>query len=187
MFNFITYVNIYNMSQITFENNSEELKFIQLELNQLISVYEKTYNIYINKIKNQKDTTIELQKLNEINETIKTLVNRVKGMMPNFKSIEDTNSSIFSQIKGAIETPWNKLNEEKKKVKNISQEVNILVNKNKDEKINNKSVNTKYLITSLFVIIIIFLTIRAFIYLETNNIDIIILVSIIFLIAYQFI
>ena len=175
------------MSPITFENNSEELKFIQLELNQLISVYEETYKIYINKIKNQKDTTIELQKLNEINETITALVNRVKGMMPNFKDIEDTNRSIFSQIKGAIQTPWNKLNEEKKKVKKISQEVNILVNKNKDEKINNKSVNTKYLITSLFVIIIIFLTIRAFIYLETNNIDIIILVSIIFLIAYQFI
>ena len=84
------------MSQITFENNSEELKFIQLELNQLISVYEETYKIYINKIKNQKDTTIELQKLNEINETITALVNRVKGMMPNFKDIEDTNRSIFS-------------------------------------------------------------------------------------------
>ena len=187
MFNFITYVNIYNMSQITFENNSEELKFIQLELNQLISVYEETYKIYINKITNQEKTTIELQKLNEINDTIKTLVNRVKSMMPNFKDIEDTNNSIFSKIKGVIVKPWNELNEEKKKVKKLSQEVNILVNKNKDQKINNKSINTKYLITSLFVIIIIFLTIRAFIYLETNNIDIIILVSIIFLIAYQYI
>ena len=121
--------------------------------------------------------------------SIKVLIERIRVQLrkKDNKSIEDTNSSIFSQIKGAIETPWNNLKEEKKKVKNISQEVNILVNKNKDEKINNKSVNTKYLITSLFVIIIIFLTIRAFIYLETNNIDIIILVSIIFLIAYQFI
>ena len=175
------------MSEITFENNSEELKFIQIELNQLISVYEKTYNNYINKIKNKQDTKIELQKLEEINETIRTLVNKVINMMPNFKDMENNNSSIFSKIKGKISEPWNELNKEKEKINKLSQEINNLVNKNKDEKINNKIVNIKYFIVSIFVIIIIFLTIRAFIYLETNNIDIIILVTIIFLIIYQFI
>jgi hypothetical protein len=175
------------MSSISFEDNTEELKFIQLELDQLIAEYEKTYKAYIIKIRQQKITTTELQKLDEINETIKTLVGRVKSMQPDFQDTKNENSSLFTQIKAGITKPFDNLQEERIKINNITDEVKDLVNKNKDGKLNNKSINVKYLIISFFVIIIIFLAIRSFIYLETNNIDIIILISIIFLIIYQFV
>lgn len=175
------------MSSISFEDNTEELKFIQLELDQLIAEYEKTYKAYIIKIRQQKSTTTELQKLDEINETIKTLVGRVKSMQPDFEDTNNANTSLFTQIKAGITKPFDNLQEERIKLNNITDEVKDLVNKNKDGKLNNKSVNAKYLIISLFVIIIVFLAIRSFIYLETNNIDIIILISIIFLIIYQFV
>jgi len=42
------------MTSISFEDNTEELKFIQIELDQLIVEYEKTYRVYIKKIKQQK-------------------------------------------------------------------------------------------------------------------------------------
>ena len=176
------------MSQITFENNAEELKFIQVELNQLIEEYEKTYKMYINKIKNKKgDTKPDLQKLDELNETIKILVNKVKSMLPNFKNTQNINRSIFSRIKGEIDEPWKELNNKKEKINEINNEINNLVNKNNDEKINNKSISTKYFLVTIFVVIIIFLTYKAFIYMETNNIDLIILTSIVFLIIYRFI
>tara|TARA_A100001035_G_scaffold280067_1_gene283807 strand:+ start:106 stop:636 length:531 start_codon:yes stop_codon:yes gene_type:complete len=176
------------MSQITFENNAEELKFIQVELNQLIEEYEKTYKIYIKKIKNKKgDTKPDLQKLDELNETIKILVNKVKSMLPNFKNTQNINRSIFSRIKGEIDEPWKELNNKKEKINEINNEINNLVNKNNDEKINNKSISTKYFLVTIFVVIIIFLTYKAFIYMETNNIDLIILTSIVFLIIYRFI
>ena len=158
------------MTSISFEDNTEELKFIQIELDQLIVEYEKTYRVYIKKIKQQKSRTTELQKLDEINETIKTLVDRVESMQPDFEDTKNENTSLFTQIKAGIKKPFKDL-----------------VNKNKDGKLNNKSINAKYLIITFFVIIIIFLAIRSFIYLETNNIDIIILISIIFLIIYQFV
>lgn len=175
------------MTSISFEDNTEELKFIQIELDQLIVEYEKTYSEYIKKIRQQKSRTTELQKLDEINETIKTLVGRVKTMQPDFEDTNSANTSLFTQIKAGIKKPFNNLQDERIKLNNITDEVKDLVNKNKDGKLNNKSVNAKYLIISLFVIIIIFLAIRSFIYLETNNIDIIILISIIFLIIYQFV
>jgi hypothetical protein len=175
------------MSSISFEDNTEELKFIQIELDQLIVEYEKTYNEYIKKIRQQKSTTTELQKLDEINETIKRLVDRVKTMQPDFEDTKNENSSLFTQIKAGIKKPFNNLQDERIKLNNITDEVKDLANKNKDGKLNNKSINAKYLIISLFVIIIIFLAVRTFIYLEINNIDIIILISIIFLIIYQFI
>ena len=175
------------MTSISFEDNTEELKFIQIELDQLIVEYEKTYSEYIKKIRQQKSRTTELQKLDEINETIKTLVGRVKTMQPDFEDTNSANTSLFTQIKAGIKIPFNDLQHERIKLNNITDEVKDLVNKNKDGKLNNKSVNAKYLIISLFVIIIIFLAIRSFIYLETNNIDIIILISIIFLIIFQFI
>lgn len=175
------------MTSISFEDNTEELKFIQIELDQLIVEYEKTYSEYIKKIRQQKSRTTELQKLDEINETIKTLVGRVKTMQPDFEDTNSANTSLFTQIKAGIKIPFNDLQDERIKLNNITDEVKDLVNKNKDGKLNNKSVNAKYLIISLFVIIIIFLAIRSFIYLETNNIDIIILISIIFLIIYQFV
>jgi len=175
------------MTSISFEDNTEELKFIQIELDQLIVEYEKTYSEYIKKIRQQKSRTTELQKLDEINETIKTLVGRVKTMQPDFEDTNSANTSLFTQIKAGIKKPFNDLQDERIKLNNITDEVKDLVNKNKDGKLNNKSVNAKYLIISLFVIIIIFLAIRSFIYLETNNIDIIILISIIFLIIYQFV
>ena len=81
------------MSRISFEDNTEELKFIQIELDQLIVEYEKTYRVYIKKIKQQKSRTTELQKLDEINETIKTLVDRVKTMQPDFEHTKNANSS----------------------------------------------------------------------------------------------
>lgn len=175
------------MTSISFEDNTEELKFIQIELDQLIVEYEKTYSEYIKKIRQQKSRTTELQKLDEINETIKTLVGRVKTMQPDFEDTNSANTSLFTKIKAGIKKPFNNLQDERIKLNNITDEVKDLVNKNKDGKLNNKSVNAKYLIISLFVIIIIFLAIRSFIYLETNNIDIIILISIIFLIIYQFV
>lgn len=175
------------MTSISFEDNTEELKFIQIELDQLIVEYEKTYSEYIKKIRQQKSRTTELQKLDEINETIKTLVGRVESMQPDFEDTNSANTSLFTQIKAGIKKPFNDLQDERIKLNNITDEVKDLVNKNKDGKLNNKSVNAKYLIISLFVIIIIFLAIRSFIYLETNNIDIIILISIIFLIIYQFV
>lgn len=175
------------MTSISFEDNTEELKFIQIELDQLIVEYEKTYSEYIKKIRQQKSRTTELQKLDEINETIKTLVGRVESMQPDFEDTNSANTSLFTQIKAGIKKPFNNLQDERIKLNNITDEVKDLVNKNKDGKLNNKSVNAKYLIISLFVIIIIFLAIRSFIYLETNNIDIIILISIIFLIIYQFV
>ena len=175
------------MTSISFEDNTEELKFIQIELDQLIVEYEKTYRVYIKKIKQQKSRTTELQKLDEINETIKTLVDRVESMQPDFEDTKNENTSLFTQIKAGIKKPFNDLQNERIKLNNITDEVKDLVNKNKDGKLNNKSINAKYLIITFFVIIIIFLAIRSFIYLETNNIDIIILISIIFLIIYQFV
>ena len=108
-------------------------------------------------------------------------------MQPDFEDTKNENTSLFTQIKAGIKKPFNDLQNERIKLNNITDEVKDLVNKNKDGKLNNKSVNAKYLIITFFVIIIIFLAIRSFIYLETNNIDIIILISIIFLIIYQFV
>ena len=79
------------MTSISFEDNTEELKFIQIELDQLIVEYEKTYRVYIKKIKQQKSRTTELQKLDEINETIKTLVDRVESMQPDFEDTKNEN------------------------------------------------------------------------------------------------
>jgi|TARA_B110001450_G_C17667612_1_gene500305 hypothetical protein len=165
----------------------KELKFIKIELDKLIVEYEKRFNKYISKMKAKQDTEEELVKLNEINTAIEILIERVDAMQGHFQKIESYNNTLFTYLKGKIKTPYNNLQNERIKLNNITDEVKNLENKNKDGKINNKSISAKYSITFFFVIIIIFLSIRSFIYLETNNIDIIILISIIFLIIFQFI
>ena len=53
------------MSPINFEDNTtEELKFIQLELDKLIAEYEKTYKAYIIKIRQQKKVMVIYIRLN---------------------------------------------------------------------------------------------------------------------------
>ena len=176
------------MPVINFQSDApKELKFIKIELDKLIVEYEKRFNNYISKMKEKKDTGKELVKLNEINTAIEILIERVKAMQGDFKGIESKYNTLFTELKDEIKSPYNILQNERIKLNNITDEVKNLENKNKDGKINNKSISAKYSITFFFVIIIIFLSIRSFIYLETNNIDIIILISIIFLIIFQFI
>lgn len=171
--------------EITFKDNSEELKFILIELDQLILEYKKTDSAYIEKIKNgtSTDPDPEFKKLQEITNIINILVDKAESMQNSMQP----NLSLFNNIKTAIADPYDDLQDQRINLNNITDQVKDLVKKNKDGKLNNKSVTAKYLITTLFVIIIIFLAIRSFIYSETNNIDIIILISIIFLIIYQFI
>tara|TARA_B100000902_G_C27303339_1_gene914055 strand:- start:1199 stop:1726 length:528 start_codon:yes stop_codon:yes gene_type:complete len=175
------------MTTITFNDNEKkaEIKFIENELKKLFIEYDKNFEKSIENIQQDKNFDSEIKKMERINSSINKLVEQVKKM--SFTNVNFENNTLFSQINNSINQNVENLNKERDKINTMTQEVKYLVNKNKDEKLNNKIINVKYFLTAAFAIIIIFLTIRAFIYLETNNIDIIILVSIIFLIVYQFI
>ena len=160
-------------------------QFIQLQLEELRNEFRKTYNLYLNSTNDTVKTKLKT-KMTRIRDSEIKLIKDLESNTTDLSSFEDRATKMKTFATKHSERITN-LNNENAKLNKINKEINNLTSKKNDAKLKYKLINIKYLITFIFVIVIIILTIRTFIYLESNNIDIIILISIIFLIAYQMI
>ena len=160
----------------------------QKELESLISQYTNTNTSYIENLKNNNNSSAEinLNLLNKLNSLILTHLSENEGILSTnyLKGIQ--HQELVKENNEKFNILTNKLNIEREKIRLILEQRSDLNGTKEYTSINTKSNKYKYVYYAFCAIILIILIIKAFMSSDVGMIDNVILVCIIFLLIYHF-
>ena len=160
----------------------------QKELESLISQYTNTNTSYIENLKNNNNSSAEinLNLLNKLNSLILTHLSENEGILSTnyLKGIQHQEAVKENNEKFNILN--NKLNTEREKIRLILEQKNDLNGTKEYTSINTKSNKYKYVYYTICAIILIILIIKSFMSSDIGMIDNVILACIILLLIYNF-
>jgi hypothetical protein len=160
----------------------------QKELESLISQYTNTNTSYIENLKNNNNSSAEinLNLLNKLNSLILTHLSENEGILSTnyLKGIQ--HQELVKENNEKFNILTNKLNIEREKIRLILEQRSDLNGTKEYTSINTKSNKYKYVYYAFCAIILIILIIKAFMSSDVGMIDNVILVCIILLLIYHF-
>jgi len=162
-----------------------KIKTIDLELKLLIKSHTDALDNYTTSIRNNNVTKSREYhaKLAEINQTISKLLEHSAELES--KIVLETGGKSVALLEHDLQNVSKKLNNNRKKIRNLEHKFRNVEGVNASAALKTGSERTKYIFISILMVIVLILTVRAFVY-EPKTIDIIFIVSAFFLMVFHF-